>query len=103
MQFAFIDPATDQVMAVQRSPNPPQPTRWETTLGYTRIVVPDDIKFDRDSKLTHANGVATKTTRSVNPDQPVPSAREIRREEIQGKINDDSATLGEVREFLRSG
>lgn len=77
MNFAFIN--TDgQVMAVQSSPNPPAPTKWETVHGYTRILVPAGMSVSRDYKLTHSNGVATGVSASVNPVQPDFGYEELR-------------------------
>lgn len=67
-RLAFID-GGGQVMATQSTPKEPAPTKWETELGYTRVVVPDNIPLSRDVILTVADGIATAYAVNVNPVQ----------------------------------
>ena len=102
--FIFHDD-DGQVQAASSSPNAPDPTSWETVKGYTRLEVTKGQwdRIDRDKKLTFTAGGAIDTIKvSVNAVQPVVSATDTRRIELQDKIDDDSATLNDIREFLRS-
>ena len=102
MKIAFIDSSTKQVMAYQISPKPPAETIWESKHGYTRVEVPDGIELNRDVKLTvDANGKATKSTASVNSEQPTTDLTGIRIAELQGKIRTDTDTPEEFREYIK--
>ena len=100
MKYAFIN-ADGQVMAESSSPNPPAPTKWETTHGYTRVEVPDGIELNRDVKLATRDGVATKSTQSVNSVQPAIDLSAVRLKELQAKIQVDTDTPEEFREYIK--
>lgn len=78
MQFAFID-NTGQVMAVQKSPQPPEPTDWELVDGYTRVEVHEALTIHRDKRLEIVDGKVVAVHDNPNPLQNDLPYDELRR------------------------
>lgn len=100
MIYVYYEPATKQIMAIFDTPNLSNQVSWEAK-GYTRALVRDGLRVNRDQKVkTEAGGTILTVEASVNPEQPVPNPRSLARQAARQSAAAKLKALGLTDEEL---